>query len=227
MRHLGCAKYLVFYVAATEFFFHCGARGGVEHLLFHLQTSERGNLPLEFRTACFLNKLETSLFNFTLLDWGLGEVSRTVSVYRCVWLNRPCSCWGQHCSLPGTGPGTTRWRSTHNPVHCGSRGDTGCSRAPGCPGGEAGSDHSPGPSSFPALCRTPAPTALKTSPVPVTDLKPYMRHSFCAVQWRARHMLGDTSDRHKHSWFTCKRIIAMNRCTQAARKLFYCVVLRP
>lgn len=90
MRHLGCAKYLVFYVAATKFFFHCGARGGVEHLLFHLQTSERGNLLLEFRTACFLNKLETrlfSFFNFTVLDWGLGEVIRTVSVYRCVWLN--------------------------------------------------------------------------------------------------------------------------------------------
>lgn len=87
MRHLGCAKYLVFYVAATEFFFHCGARGGVEHLLFHLQTSEWGHRLLDFRTACFLNKLETSLFSlfqFTVLDWGLGEVSRTASVYRCV-----------------------------------------------------------------------------------------------------------------------------------------------
>lgn len=48
MRHLGCAKYLVLYMAAAELFFHCGARGGVEHLLFHLQTSERGNLLLEF-----------------------------------------------------------------------------------------------------------------------------------------------------------------------------------
>lgn len=42
--HLGRAKHLVFHVAAAELFLHCGARGGVQHLLFDLQTAEQGTI---------------------------------------------------------------------------------------------------------------------------------------------------------------------------------------
>lgn len=61
-----------------------------------------------------------------------------------------------------TDPETTKWRSTHSPVHSGSRGGTGCSRAPRRPGEEAESDYNPAPSFFPALCRPRAPAALKS-----------------------------------------------------------------
>lgn len=40
--------------------------------------------------------------------------------------------------------------------------------APGHPGEEAGSDHSPGPSSFLAPCRPPGPAALKIRPGLIT-----------------------------------------------------------
>lgn len=40
-RHLGGAEHLVFYVAATKLFLQCGACGGIEHLLLHLQTPDR------------------------------------------------------------------------------------------------------------------------------------------------------------------------------------------
>lgn len=122
-----------------------------------------------------------------------------------------------HWSVPETGRGTMIWRSTRNPVHSASRGGIGRSRAPGCPGGAAGSDRSPGPSSFLALCRPPAPAALKTSPVLVTYLNPYTQHGLCTVRWRVQPSSGDTlGDSHGHSWFTCKGIIAMNWWTGAS-----------
>lgn len=71
-------------------------------------------------------------------------------------------------SIPEIGQETMRWRSTHSPVHSGSRGGTGCSRAPAHPAEEAGSDHTPGPSSSVVLCRPPGPAALKISPVLIT-----------------------------------------------------------
>lgn len=40
MSDLSCAKHLIFYMAATELLLHCGTRGSVQHLLFHLETSQ-------------------------------------------------------------------------------------------------------------------------------------------------------------------------------------------
>lgn len=88
-----------------------------------------------------------------------------------------------HWCVPETGRGTRIWRSTRNPVRSASRGGTGRSRAPGCPGGAAGSHRSPGPSSFLALCRPPAPAALKSSPVLVTYFNPLVQHGLRTARW--------------------------------------------
>ena len=40
MSDLSCAEDLVFHMAAAKLFLHCGTSGSVQHLLFHLQTSE-------------------------------------------------------------------------------------------------------------------------------------------------------------------------------------------
>lgn len=74
------------------------------------------------------------------------------------------------------------WRSTRSPVHSGSQGGRGCSMAPGRPGEEAGSDHSPGPSSFLAPCRPPRPAALKIRPGLITYLNSYMWPALCRAQ---------------------------------------------
>lgn len=71
-------------------------------------------------------------------------------------------------------------------MHSGSRGGKGCSRAPGRPGEEAGSDHNPGPSSFPALCRPPAPAALKIRPLLITYLTP----TYVACTLQIKHKVG-------------------------------------
>lgn len=80
--------------------------------------------------------------------------------------------------LPETDQETTRWRPIRGPVHSGNQGGTECSRVPGHPGEEAGSDHSPGPSFVPALCRPQAPAALKVRPLLITYLSMYAASPF-------------------------------------------------
>lgn len=38
---LSCAKHLILHVATTKLFLHCGTGGSIQHLLLHLQPSER------------------------------------------------------------------------------------------------------------------------------------------------------------------------------------------
>lgn len=60
-----------------------------------------------------------------------------------------------------TGQVTKKERSTRIPVHCGSQGDTGCSKAPGDQAEEAGSGHNLFPRTEMAHGMHPEPTVLK------------------------------------------------------------------
>lgn len=41
---LSCAKHLIFYMATTKLLLHRGTRGSVQHLLFHLEPSQQGEV---------------------------------------------------------------------------------------------------------------------------------------------------------------------------------------
>lgn len=121
----------------------------------------------------FLFTLSTAHYSlvwpsFIWLLWDAAGALRTCLQY---------ISYSRYRILLATGPETRIWRSTRSPVHSGSRGGTGCSRAPGHRGEEAGRDHSPGPSSFLAPCRPPAPAALKTRPLLITYHQHWV-HSF-------------------------------------------------
>ena len=86
------------------------------------------------------------------------------------------------------------WRSTHSPVNSGSRGGRRHSRAPGRPGGEAGSGRSPAPSSSLALWMHPAPAALKSRAALITYLITLCKVSTWTPAWQHPY-----SGRVKHS----------------------------
>lgn len=92
----------------------------------------------------------TSMGEWDMDQWNVFAVNMRICVLH--WCNLHVLEIGQE---------TRRWRSTRIPGHSGSRGGTGCSKAPGRPAEEVGSGHSPGPSSVSALWTPQAPAALK------------------------------------------------------------------
>lgn len=99
-----------------------------------------------------------------------------------------------------TGQVTKKERSTHIPVHCGSQGDTGCSKAPEDQVGEGESGHNLSPRTEMAHDMHPEPTSLKQKNKSSYHTPSAIKHAYLhiAVYCTYYHIIGTHRKKQLH-----------------------------